>query len=106
MFWKKFWAFVKTLWAKITRCSISGKNHTALDTASVKLFGLDIKITREIPLNIPYELTVVVPRAEYHWSQASQSLEIILSSITIVHSPRHSAGTGREQTTLSKQAAA
>ena len=104
MFWKKLWASLKSLWAKITRCDTSGKNNTVLDTASVELFGLSIKITREIPVTVPYELTVVIPRAEYRWNQDNQ--EIILNSITIAHSPRHQGQQCSKQPPLSKAKAA
>lgn len=89
MFWKNFWKFLKSIWGKVCNRIISNKNNTALDTASIKLFGLDIKVTREVPIDgPPYELTVVVPRAEYRFNKKSGNREIILSSITIAHSPR------------------
>lgn len=89
MFWKKVWELIKSIWKKITNCKISKKSNTVLDTASLKLFGLDIKVTREIPANVPYELTVVVPRAEFRGNQDGNNQEIILNSITIAHSPRN-----------------
>lgn len=88
MCWKKFWEFVKSVWGKIINRKTSNKANTALDTASLTLCGLDIKITREIPVNVPYELTVVVPRAEFRANKSNGNLEIILNSITIAHSPR------------------
>lgn len=88
MFWKKIWEFFKSVWQKLAVRKRSDKNNTVLDTASVKLFGLDIRVTREIPANTPYELTVIVPRAELRGNIESGSLEVILNSITIAHSPR------------------
>jgi hypothetical protein len=88
MFWKKLWKFLKMVWQEITGRKTSSKRNTLLDTVSVKLFGLELKVTREIPVDVPYELTVVVPRAEFHSDKKSGNREIILNSITIAHSPR------------------
>lgn len=88
MFWKKIWEFLKSIWHTVSNRKISSKYDTTLDTASLKVFGLDIKVSREVPVGIPYELTIVVPRAEIRGDQKSGNREIILSSITIAHSPR------------------
>ena len=90
MSWKKFWKFLKSIWGKIVNCKTSTKNNTSLDTVSLKLFGLDLKVTREVPIGVPYELTVVIPRAECRECHGNKNnnREIILSSITIAHSPR------------------
>ena len=101
MIWKKMLFFLKSIWRKIT----SGKtslNNTTFDTVSLKLFGLDIKLTRELPVNMPYELTVVVPRAELRFNKDSGNLEIILNSITIAHSPRPQNETDRKPPVLPK----
>jgi len=88
MFWKKLWNFLKLIWGKITNRKTSNKKNTLLDTTVLNLFGLDLKVSREIPADTPYELTVVVPRAELRASKHCNYREIILSSITIAHSPR------------------
>ena len=93
MFWKNIWQFFKRIWAK---CSHDHTNHvspklnTTLDTTLIKIFGQEIKVSREIPINgPPYELTVVLPRAEWRINSKTGDQEVILSSITIAHSPRH-----------------
>ena len=89
MFWKKFWKFLKSLWEKICNRKTSSKSNSLLDTVSLKVFGLAINVTRELPIDgPPYELTVVVPRAELRVNKKSGNQEVILSSITIAHSPR------------------
>lgn len=82
---------LEKLWQWLLRRS--RKKDTVLDTASVKLFGLEIKVSRELPKDIPYELTVVIPRAEYRLNgkapgTSDEDWEILLNSITIAHSPR------------------
>jgi hypothetical protein len=89
MFWKNIWKYLKSIWGRICNNKLSNKSNTTLDTVSIKLFGLDIKVTREIPIDgPPYELTVVIPRAELRRNRNCKTKEIILSSITIAHSPR------------------
>lgn len=88
MFWKKLWEFIKSIWRRCINRRTSEKVNTTLDTASVKVFGLDMRVTREVPVGVPYELTVVVPRAEIRGDKKNGTREIILSSITIAHSPR------------------
>jgi hypothetical protein len=97
MFWKKLWEFLKTVWRKISGCKTSSKQTTLLDTVSLKLFGLELKVTREVPVGVPYELTVVVPRAELRGNKDSGNLEINLNSITIAHSPRIMSKTESEK---------
>lgn len=64
------------------------------DTVEVNLPGLCIKVTRNINLDMPHELTVVIPRAEMRKTCLNDDCskyeyELIYSSITIVHAPRH-----------------
>ncbi|HBF37139.1 MAG TPA: hypothetical protein DDW50_07445 [Firmicutes bacterium] len=93
MFWKNIRQFFKQIWAQ---CGPDHTSHTSLkfnttlDTIVIKIFGQEIKVSREIPINgPPYELTVVLPRAEWRNNSKTGEQEIILSSITIAHSPRH-----------------
>lgn len=95
-FWKKIREFLQSLWKTISNRKTSSKRNTLLDTVSLKLFGLNLKVTREIPLDVPYELTVVVPRAELRGDKGGGSREIILNSITIAHSP-HSINTAESE---------
>ncbi len=63
------------------------------DCIQVDLADLTIKMTRITNPDIPYEVTVVVPRAEIRekYDENNQVIEreIILNSITVVHAPRH-----------------
>ncbi len=88
MFWKQLWEFLKSVWKKVLHRKTSAKEDTTLDTVSVSVFGLDLKVTREVPAAVPYELTVVVPRAELRANASTGDLEVILSSVTVAHSPR------------------
>ena len=89
MFWKKLRQYLCCIRTPFTSGSTSGKINTTLDATSIRIFGQEIKVTREIPVNgPPYELTVVVPRAEMRINQKTGTKEIILSSITIANSPR------------------
>jgi hypothetical protein len=88
MFWKQLWEFLKSVWKKVLHRKTSAKENTTLDTVSVSIFGLDLKVTREVPTTVPYELTVVVPRAELRANASTGDLEVIVSSVTVAHSPR------------------
>ncbi|TCL69309.1 hypothetical protein EDC14_10126 [Hydrogenispora ethanolica] len=93
MFWKQIWDFMKGIWNKLNFFRVSTKPDTTLDTAKVNLFGLKIEVTREVSAKVPHELSIVIPRAELRQNQslkngADRNTEIILSSITIAHSPR------------------
>jgi hypothetical protein len=107
MFWKNIWFFLKSIWAKFGNHRTSMKNNTTLDTTSIKIFGQEIKVSREIPVNgPPYELTVVIPRAELRLNQKTGSQEVILSSITIAHSPRFEGQSKPAKPLISKATAA
>ncbi|WP_026478845.1 hypothetical protein [Alkaliphilus transvaalensis] len=75
----------------LNRIGIGKKKQ--VDCIQVTLFGLDIKVTRVTDPEIPHEVTVVTPRAEYRerYNGENQLVEkeIILNSITVVHAPRH-----------------
>ncbi|MEW5953853.1 MAG: hypothetical protein AB1815_09000 [Bacillota bacterium] len=64
-----------------------------VDITSVKLPGLNIILARVTSPEIPHEVTVIVPRAEirekYDQNEKITEREIVLSSITVVHAPRH-----------------
>jgi hypothetical protein len=65
---------------------------TIQDAARIRINGVDMEVTRKIGTEVPYEVTVVVPRVEIRKrcpvKDGSCECEIILNSITIAHSPR------------------
>ena len=101
MFWKKIRHSLCCIWARFTHKCTRLKTNAVLDTAVIQIFGQKIKICREIPANSPpYELTVVVPRAELRTDPKTGAREIILNSITIAHSPRLEGKTGPAKITI------
>ncbi len=101
MFWEKIWLSLCRFWTRFGNQHTSHKINTTLDTATIKIFGQEIKVSREIPINgPPYELTVVVPRAELRTNSKTGTREIILSSITIAHSPRFEGKSGPAKITI------
>jgi hypothetical protein len=66
------------------------------DRININLWGLDLKVARDSSIDIPTELSVIIPRVElrhkYRLSPfPSYEKEIIMNSITVVLSPRHSS---------------
>ncbi len=62
------------------------------DEIHLLLQDLSIMVKREIMLDVPFEMTVVVPRAEISKKyQGGELVEtnLVYSSITISHSPRY-----------------
>lgn len=57
------------------------------DNIILSLPMLDITLTRKIRIDVPHEVSVIVPRAEIRCSEGA--VELIYSSITVVHAPRH-----------------
>jgi hypothetical protein len=101
MFWKKIWHSLYRLWARFGNHRTTAKSSSTLDTVTIKIFGQEIKVSREIPPNgPPYELTVVVPRAELRTNFKTGAREIILSSITVAHSPRFEGKPGAAKITI------
>ncbi|MDI6603826.1 MAG: hypothetical protein QME35_01575 [Thermoanaerobacteraceae bacterium] len=70
---------------------ILGNRKKGKDKVSLTLYGLNITVEREININLPHEITVVVPRVECRkkYKNNEEEIEIIMNSITVVHSPRH-----------------
>lgn len=69
------------------------KNITR-DHVDLTLWGLRLSVTRETTSDIPSELSVIIPRAEFRHDCEPKipetcDTEIILSSLTVVISPRH-----------------
>lgn len=69
-----------------------GSSKEPSDDIFVNLYGLTISLQRKNLIDIPHEVTIIVPRAEvrhrYDHKNDIEETEIILSSITIAHSPR------------------
>lgn len=69
------------------------------DLVIMQLADLQIHIRRQKPVDVPHEITVVVPRVEIKRSYTrpdgcSGEEELIYNSVTVVHAPRH-AGSGQ-----------
>ncbi len=64
-----------------------------LDEAEVSIFGINAKLVRKIPLPVPHEVSIFIPRLEISQktTEGSKSTEttMVLSSLTIVSAPRH-----------------
>lgn len=64
------------------------------DEVNLQLWGLGLTVRRETTVEIPAELTVVIPRAEGRTACEDNGTnrcqgELVLSSITVVIAPRH-----------------
>jgi hypothetical protein len=100
----KLWNWVKKLWSRFWKRLV--KRGAATDRVNVKLLGMEINLTRDLPEAVPYELTIVIPRVEYRLNKKSPDgvgdfLEVLLNSITVVHSPRNpEAGSWRLDKTV------
>ena len=72
--------------------------HVTQDEVKISLDGLSMSVCRKTDLDIPFEVTAVVPRAEVIETFEDGKLvqrTRIYSSITIAHSPRFE-GLGRQ----------
>ncbi|WP_051585774.1 hypothetical protein [Caldanaerobius polysaccharolyticus] len=84
----------KSIFKKIAE--FIGLRHTQQDVINLNLYGLNITISRKLDIDVPHEVTVVVPRVEIREKIADKNnpqreREIIFNSITVVHAPRHSS---------------
>ncbi|MFZ5632381.1 MAG: hypothetical protein ACOY40_05985 [Bacillota bacterium] len=57
------------------------------DAIELTLPMLTISLTRRLDIDVPHEVSVIIPRAEMRFRE--QETELIYSSITVVHAPRH-----------------
>lgn len=69
------------------------------DLVIMQLADLQIHVRRQKPVDVPHEITVVVPRVEIrrHYTRSDGcggEEELIYNSVTVVHAPRHD-GTGQ-----------
>ncbi|MDK2805239.1 MAG: hypothetical protein PWP67_3006 [Clostridium butyricum] len=67
------------------------KRSKGYDKITLRLYGLDVEIERKTNIDVPHEVTVVVPRVELRKKTkgSDEDIEIIMNSITVVHSPHH-----------------
>lgn len=68
------------------------KMHRNEDQLLLELDGLKIFLQRDSSYDTPHEVSVIIPRAEFRkriWKGKdwAEEYEIILNSITVVHSP-------------------
>lgn len=64
------------------------------DNISIDLPGLSIKMNRELFIDVPHEITIVLPRIELRKKYTESNgttceSEIIYNSITVVSAPQH-----------------
>lgn len=95
LLWSKAKEMIKNIFQKKCCC----RNQ---DQVQLELAGLEIYLKRCFAYDLPHEVTVVVPRAEIrkrkNKEENIEETEIILNSITIVHSPQRPSS--QEVTTL------
>lgn len=68
------------------------KDHGTADEANVLLESLAIRLQRDIRFDLPFEMTIVIPRAEISKKYQDGNLaevNVVYSGITIAHSPRY-----------------
>lgn len=66
----------------------------ARDELALQMPFLRIELSRHTGLEIPHEVHIIVPRAEFRGRRCRRDgseweFEVILSSISVVHAPRH-----------------
>jgi len=88
---KRLKNFFKSFKNKLNKMPYFSRNRDEVD---LNLYGLNIKLKRSLKTDIPHEVSVIVPRAEIRKKCLNEDcskyeIEIILSSITVVHAPRH-----------------
>ncbi len=85
----------KAMLKNIFQKKCCGRNQ---DQVQLELAGLEIYLKRCFSYDLPHEVTIVVPRAEIrkrkNKDENIEETEIILNSITIVHSPQRPASKG------------
>jgi len=71
---------------------VTFKERGTTDEVNVLLDGLAMRLARDIRFDLPFEVTVVVPRAEVTRKYQDGNLvetNLVYSGITISHSPRY-----------------
>lgn len=105
-FWQKAkkyspWGLVSGLYQRFTSqiSPVQEQSDCACppgDLVILQLADLQIHIRRQKPVDVPHEITVVVPRVEIkrHYTRpdgCGGEEELIYNSVTVVHAPRHEA---------------
>jgi len=68
--------------------------YRQVDESEIRLDSVSLKLNRSNTLRLPFEVSLIIPRAEIHrrWYQGGQLIqeeEYKLTGITLVHSPRY-----------------
>ena len=87
----KLSSFLKRL-SKKQNC-FSSCQDLQVDEVEIQIGGVIMKVTRRLTLDIPHEITAIIPKLEirqrkYDNGQLASEDEMILDSITLVHAPR------------------
>lgn len=87
---KKLKNSLKNLFCQTTSCNCRNKDEIYLS-----LDGLEIVVNRSFAYDKPHEVSVFVPRAELRKTIQNgdriEEVEVLLNSITVVHSPQRSS---------------
>lgn len=88
------WQLILAKLSKKSKDLLDAKHYYAKDEATLILPDLIIKLDRYTNLQVPQEVTMVVPRVEIRRKGQSKdgtsiSTETLLNSITVVSAPRH-----------------
>ena len=73
----------------------TGPDYKTIDDVVVRLDDLVLSVRRKINVDVPFEVSVVVPRAEVTETYSEGKMvqrTLVYSSITIAHSPRFEGG--------------
>jgi hypothetical protein len=67
--------------------------YQQVDESEIQIDGVSLKLNRSSTLRLPFEVSLVIPRAEIHrryyeGGEVVREEEVKLSGITLVHSPR------------------
>lgn len=73
--------------------------YQQVDESEIKIDGVTLKLDRANTLRLPFEVSLVIPRAEirrryYEGGQVVREEEVNLSGVTLVHSPRYPSRRG------------
>ncbi|MFZ5645745.1 MAG: hypothetical protein ACOY46_19480 [Bacillota bacterium] len=83
-------AVVHKWWSRIKKRRITESKPcppVQEDNITLELPLLRINLSRKLNIDVPHEVSIIIPRAEIRFS--GETTELIYSSITVVHAPRH-----------------
>ncbi|MFW5981322.1 MAG: hypothetical protein ACOCRU_01970 [bacterium] len=90
--------FLKKLKRKTKKIFKINNKCSNQDNVQLRIDGLEILLNRCFAYDIPHEVTIVVPRAELRKrvknGDREEEIEILLNSITVVHSPQRPSHEG------------